>query len=211
MRIRDLLSSFPQHSAKILDLIRSHIGLGIIEQSTEAIVVKNFFTIDAEVAPSFLLKKMDTVNRAMLTVLEEFFLGQYVRDDYAEIQKLHEQNKHLNTLIKKCLLKIVENPKLMPLVQTTHLLCMKEKIIASLSMQMSTNLLTLGNIFLLLDPRAKEVRILQDSFQILHKTYVLFMKALNARTHDSLKNFLTESMTTTKRIEGFIRDRKSVV
>ena len=97
----------PHRVDRIISSIKSFIGLDIIEQSVDSIFVKNFFTLDKEVSPQGLLKRMDYVNRSSFTLLQSFFSREYGREEYHEMQKFCEQNNNLYLLIRKCILKLM--------------------------------------------------------------------------------------------------------
>ena len=52
----------PAKTTRILDSLKSFIGLDVIEQSTTNITAKNFYSLDQEMSPHLLLRKMNIVN-----------------------------------------------------------------------------------------------------------------------------------------------------
>lgn len=192
-------------SGKILDDVKSLIGLDVIEQSTRSITVKNFFSLDRETSPSMLLKKMDIVNRASFELLQTFFQRSFVQEDFSELQKLQEQNSRLYLLTRKALLKLVENPNMMRSIQTDNLQIMKDKAYAHSYIDISSSLLSLGRVFLFLERNNKEIKILREYLARIHEAYQNLLNAVYNQApeyiHSFIKNYRTEANELEKSIK----------
>ncbi|MBU0456628.1 MAG: hypothetical protein ABH824_00770 [Nanoarchaeota archaeon] len=192
-------------SNNILKNISFFIGLDVIEQSTKSIVVKNFFSLDKETSPHILLKKMDIVNRASFELLQDFFRKSFANEDFFELQKLNEQNERLFALIRKSILKLFENPKLMRDIQTNYLQISKEKIFAQSFMNISLNLLSLGNAFLFLDRTRNEAKILENYFSIISDDYQNILNAVNNKLYPNIHSFLKGHPFRLEEIDKFLK------
>ncbi len=166
-----------QKTGKILEHITFFIGLDVIEQSTNNIIVKNFFSLDAETSPHMLLRKMDIINRAGFELLKQFAEKGFAQEDFSELRKLHDQNERLFILIRKSTLKLFEYPSLMHTIQTTHLQNSKEKIFARALMDITSLQTAFGKTFLFLDRTSKEIKNFMTLFK---ETYDLYLSLLNA-------------------------------
>jgi phosphate uptake regulator len=198
-------TEIPLKAGEILDLVKSFIALDVIEQSTDSITVKNFFYLDQEMSPRKLLKKMDIVNRASMNLLGTFFDKGFANEDFFELQKLDNQNQYLFTLIRKCVLKIFENPKLMSRIQTNYLQTSKERILAQAFMHISTNLLTMGKAFLILGSTKEETKILGKVYQEMKKDYQVLVSYVNSQNYPEVSNFLKQSLMKSSELEKTLK------
>lgn len=194
-----------QKSGKILDDVKSLIGLDVIEQSTRSIVVKNFFSLDRETSPSMLLKKMDNVNRASFELLQMFFQRNFVQEDFSELQKLQEQNARLYLLTRKAILKLLENPGLMRLIQTDHLQIIKDKTYAHSYIDISSSLLSVGRTFLFLERTNKEIKILHNYLIQSYKGYQDLLNAVYNQSPEYIYSFLKNHRRDTNELEKFLK------
>ncbi len=192
-------------SNKILEDVKSLIGLDVIEQSTRSIIVKNFFSLDRETSPSMLLKKMDIVNRASFELLQTFFQRSFVQEDFSELQKLQEQNARLYLLIRKAILKLLENPGLMRSIQTDHLQTLKDKTFAHSYIDISLSLLSLGRVFLFLDRTGKEIKLLHRYVVQAYEKYQSLLNALYNKSPEYIYSFLKNYQKETGELEKFLK------
>jgi phosphate uptake regulator len=184
----------PVKASKIIESVKSFIALDIIEQSTDSITVKNFFHLDLETSPRILIRKMDIVNRASMTLLSNFFKKGFANEDFFELQKLNEQNDHLFTLVRKCVLKLFENPRLMPRLQTNPLQTTKDRLFSQSLTHISTNFLVVGKAFLFLDPKREDNKMLSRDFNKLIKDYNTLISAINNSDYELIHEFIKESI-----------------
>lgn len=194
-----------QKSGKILDDVKSLIGLDVIEQSTRSVVVKNFFSLDRETSPSMLLKKMDIVNRASFELLQNFFQRSFVQEDFSELQKLQEQNARLYLLIRKAILKLLENPTMIRLIQTDHLQILKDKTFAHSYIDISLSLLSLGRVFLFLDRAGKEIKMLHHHVVQAYEEYQNLLNAVYNQSPEYIYSFLKSYRSYSNELEKFLK------
>jgi len=190
---------------KILNLVKSFIGLDVMEQSTGSIIVKNFFTLDVDVSPRILLKKLDFVNRSIFSLLDHFFTKGFRKEDFSELQKLYEQTDHIFILIRKCVLKLLEQPKLISTLKTNLLEVSKHRIFARCSIHISSSLFTIGKAFLFLDPHEKEIKKLKHYFSMTIKEYNSLQNAINNQTYEQVYQFLKVSKSSTNNLNDFLK------
>ena len=148
---------------------------------------------------------MDIVNRSSVNLLGNFFDKGFANEDFFELQKLNEQNQYLFTLIRKCVLKIFENPKLMSRIQTNHLQTAKERILAQAFMHISTNLLTMGKAFLILGSTKEETRILKKVYQTMKKDYQALTSYINSMNYSEVSIFLKNSLIKSSELEKTLK------
>lgn len=180
----------PAKGQFILESVKQFIGLDVIEQSTINITVKNFYSVDQEMSPKLLLKKMNMVNLVAFKLLDVFFTQGFDNEDFVEIQKLYEQNERLFLLIRKSLLKLLEHPKLMSILKTNHLQVSKERIYAQSLIHISEHILVLGKVFLFLDSKAPEAKDIHTHYEDVTKTYQQIFNAINNQTPNVIYDFL---------------------
>ncbi|MBU1111679.1 MAG: hypothetical protein KJ896_02780, partial [Nanoarchaeota archaeon] len=195
----------PIKAAKLLEKINSLIGLGVIEQSTNSITAKNFFSLDKELSPKVLLRKMDIVNRASFSLLGNFFNKNFAQEDFFELRKLHEQNKNLFTLIRKCILKLLENPNLMNSMQTNHIQINKERIFAQNLRNISLMLQVIGGSFLFLDAKSPEAKELKKYFMGIEKDYQRMINATENNSYELIYSLLNDFDKRTREIDNFVK------
>ncbi len=192
-------------TSQILEKVRSFIGLDVIEQSTNSIVVKNFFTLDNETSPFILVKKMDIINRACFEQLQLFFKGNFSQEDFFELQKLNEQNRRLFILTKKSILKLLEHPQLMKSIHTNHLRIFKEQTYSQAFMNISLILRDLGQLFLFLDCKRKDMKLFQKKVAKLLKNYQNLMNAIHNKSLPEIHEFLRKYSEKREELEKFTK------
>ena len=148
---------------------------------------------------------MDIVNRASISLLGSFFDKGFANEDFFELQKLNDQNKYLFTLIRKCVLKVLEHPKLMTRIQTNHLQTSKERILAQAFMHISTNFLTMGKAFLILGSTKAETKILENVYQDMKKDYQTLISHVNSQNYSEVSYFLKHSLTKSSELEKTLK------
>ena len=167
--------------------------------------MKNFFSLDKETSPSFLVKRMDMVNKASFVMVNAFFKKSFANEDFFELQKLNEQNKRLFILVRKSSIKLFEYPNLMKKIQTNHLQVSKEKIFAKSFRHISRMLLSLGNTFLFLDPSKQGINILREIFTKTESDYNSLINAINNRSHEDIYLFLRRHSKQKIEINHFLK------
>lgn len=177
-------------SSKISENIKFFIGLDVIEQSTKSMVIKNFFSLDKETSPGILLKRMDIINRASFELLQLFFKKSFANEDFFELQKLNEQNERLFILTRKSILKLIDYPRLMNLIQTNHLQILKEKTFSQSFKNISLSLVSLGKTFLFLDKTKEKVKTLQNNFLVVYNDYQNLLNAVYNHSYNEIYSFL---------------------
>ena len=188
---------------------RSFIGLDIIEQTSNSIVIKNFFSIDKETSSRFLLRKMDLGIRAMFQLTHIFFSSGFSKKDFFELKKLDEQNKRIYTLVRKVILKMIENPQLMRTFQASYHEISKEKIISLSLQRLSTIFVDLGKIFLYLEHTKKEIKDLKDFFSKLDQNYTTILNARRHKKYEDIFSFLNISDKYSNDITTMVKDTKN--
>jgi phosphate uptake regulator len=191
-------------TSRLLDDIRSFIGFDVIEQSTTSIVVKNFFSLDQEVSPRVILKKMDVINKAGIEILARYFDEGFSNEEFFELQKLTEQTLRLYALSRKCILKLLEDPKLMRSIQTNHLQTMKDRMYAHAYVEVSDQLLVIGKAFLILELSKKEEKILEGYYKTMNKDYQQLVNAISNNGYKRINTFLGQSATKKTDLNQFL-------
>jgi dimeric dUTPase (all-alpha-NTP-PPase superfamily) len=186
---------------KIIDFVKTFIGLDIMERSMTSIMVKNFFILDKEVSPDILLRRMDVVNRASMELLDQYFKKGFAREDLFELQKLNEQNTRLFNLFRKCVLKIVENPAIMSTLKTNHLQLTKNRICSQAFARISHFLLTIGIAFQIIDIDQKTANLLKSNFHTMTKTYKSVVSSISNKMYEDIKRQIIEISGEYKKLE----------
>lgn len=186
---------------KIVDFVKTFIGLDIMERSMTSIMVKNFFILDKEVAPDILLRKMDVVNRASMELLSQFFKKGFAHEDLFELQKLNEQNTRLFNLFRKCVLKIVENPSTMSALKTNHLQLTKNRIYSQAFTRISHYFLTIGIAFQIIDIDQRTFNSLKNNFNTMTRTYKSVVSSVSNKAHDDIMRQIIAVSTEYKKLE----------
>ena len=177
----------------ILNRVKSYIGVDVIDQSINALIVKNFFTLDRETAPHVIAKKIGLVNHAIFDILQSFFTRGLTKDDLGEIIRLKEQNERLFNLVKKSTLKIIEDPSLLKIVQTDSLQVVKDRINALSLRNISSDLTDIGSAFLLLENTKKEVTPYRAMFEAVSSNYKELIKMITSKDSAQVMQFIKKS------------------
>lgn len=167
---KDLLTKAPP----ILSRLNNFIGLNIIEQNKEAIVLKNYSANDNETSPYSLIKKIDVGIRAMFEALNNFKTG-FHKEDVYELELQHEYSERLFLLALKLINNIIENPRQMKTFKTNYRELINEHNSAVALKQLSLILVQLGKTFLYLEPSKKQVDFLENIHNSLFKKYKVIM------------------------------------
>ncbi len=168
---KDLLTKAPP----IISKLNNFIGLNIIEQNKDTIVLKNYSALDNETSPYSLIKKIDVGIRAMFDLLNSFFKTGFHKEDVYELELQHEYNERLFLLALKLINNIIENPRQMKTFKTNYRELMNEHSLATTLKQLSLILVQLGKTFLYLEPSKKQVDFLENIHNSLFKKYKVIM------------------------------------
>lgn len=193
-------------TSNILNELRSYIGIDVIEQTVNHIGVKNFYQLDKETAPNYLMKKIDRVNRSLFDLLKIFFLKGLTKEDVLEIDRLKEQTQRLFHLIRKGSLKILENPSQMKYAQTSLLQLSKDRTIALHLKNISLALCSIGKSFLILDHTKKEVSKLHEIFTRTASCYSSLLTAVHTKEYQSVLRNLKDIRSQTILFERFLHE-----
>lgn len=188
-----------QKTRHILDQLKQYIGLDVIEQTTDGIIIKNFFTVTREDAPRVLLRKLSMGNRAMFELLRGFFRKEFSKEDLSELQRVKQQNDRLFNLVRKTIVKLLEHPALLSRVQTSPLELCKDKVVALAAKNISVSLLVIGKAFVFMDPSKK--RQLREMFERVQANHDLVMSLMTHKNPESTRRFLMSSVGEMKRWE----------
>ena len=186
--------------------IKLFIGLDIIEQTKDSIVIKNFSSEDKELSPRPLIKKMDLSIREMFTLLFNFFDAGFSKDDLFELQKVREQNERIYFLTRKSILLGIENPYLMKKFQTTYHQLSKDKVLAGLLNNLSSLLTSMGKSFLYLEHTRKETAALKKILGSMEEEYRLILNAMKYKNYPDMFQTITKHKKITSEIESHRKD-----
>jgi len=186
---------------EILKIVSFFIGLDIIEQSTEIIVAKNFFSLDKETSPKNLINKMNIINRSIFRLLETFFLKGFSDHDFVELQKLHKQNMRIFNLGRKIICLLLEQPSLMREIKTTPLQSAKQKLYLQHLMNISKSMQMLGKSLIMVDLEAEQMKEFKQLFMSSFKDYQSLIVAIQNRDNNKISEYLQEAYQQTSKID----------
>ncbi len=194
-----------EKDAKIIDFVSKFIGLDVIEHSTKIIVVKNFFTLDQDMSPDKILRKIDQVNQSSIKILEKYFTEEYSKEEFFELQKLNNQTKRLFTLFRKIMISILESPTILRTLHSNTLQIAKNRIFAQSLMRTSECMLLMGKAFRFLDISKKQNERLHRYFRRMNKDYKKLLNTIYNKIYDDAFDFLIRSEESQKRLEDYLK------
>ncbi len=189
--------------------IRLFIGLDIIEQTKNSIVIKNFSSEDQELSPRPLIKKMDLSIRELFILLFHFFDAGFSKDDFFELQKVREQNERIYFLTRKVILRGMENPSLMKKYQTAYHQLSKDKVLAGILNNLSSLLSAMGKSFLYLEQTKKEMSSLKKILESLEEEYRLILNSMKYKNYPDIFHIITKHNKTVVEIESHRKEFQS--
>src|SRR3989344_2519112 len=158
-------------SAQTMQRLNSFIGLDVIEQTKNFIVLKNFSAYDTESSPYSLLKKLDVGVRAMISGIGPFFVRGFNQDDVLEMKSQHQYNERVYLFALKLLNAIVDTPSLIRVFKTDYRQLMKEHVIVNALRQISFHFAEISSILLAIDHTRKQGAFIKGVFNVLSKKY----------------------------------------
>ena len=179
-------------SDKIILQMKSLIGLDVIDQTKDSIVIKNFSSEDKELFPRALIKKMNFGIIEMFDLLFNFFKLGFSKDNFFELQKVKEQNERIYFLMRKIILKGIENPALIKTFQTTYHQLSKDKIISSILNNLSYLLESIGKSFLYLEHTKKDIIFLKKSFKSVEEEYRIIISAMKYKNYSDIYKIISK-------------------
>lgn len=191
---------------RILNQLKTYIGLDVIEQTSEMLMLKNFFVITRETSPYTLIKKMGLANQAILGLLQPFFSRGFTKDDFSEIQRLKDHNERLFVLIRKSILKLLEHPFLMKTIQTSHLELSKDKVIALCFRNISVALAGIGNAFLFLENKKSEIVPLKEALQKIQRNHESILSFMANKNYPLIFEFVRLCRVENEKWERALRE-----
>ncbi len=158
-------------AASAIQNLRTFIGLDIIEQTKDLIVLKNFSARDTEMSPYSLVKKMDTGIRAMIEIIQKFLSKGFSHDDVLEIQSQHEYNERVYLFALKIINNVVDTPALMRVFRTDYRQLTREHELLSSLRQISFHFAQIGKLLLFIEHGSKAGKVLDEMFETLYQKY----------------------------------------
>ena len=194
---------------KIASQIKSFIGLDIIEQTKDGIIVKNFSSEDKELSPRPLIKKLDISIREMINILSGFFESGFSKDSFFELQKVKEQNERIYSLTRKAILKGMEDPYFMRKLQTTYHQLSKDKVVAGILNNLSNLFESLGKSFLYLEHTKKDTLSLKNVFDVIEEEYRLILNTMKYKNYSEIFDSISKHNKGIYEIERYRKEFKN--
>ena len=188
---------------KVILQMKSFIGLDIIEQTKNSIVIKNFSSEDEALTPRPLIKKMDFSIRELFDLLSNFFDTGFTKDNFFELQKVKEQSERIYFLTRKVILQGMETPRLMKKFQTTYHQLSKDKIIAEILNNLCSLLEAMGKSFLYLEHTKKDTTLLKEAFESIEKEYRLILSAMRYKNYSDIFQSISKHNLGVSEIESY--------
>jgi|TARA_B100001971_G_scaffold213793_1_gene248293 phosphate uptake regulator len=177
---------------KIILEIKTLIGLDIIEKNQDSIIIKNFSSEDEELSPRILMRKMDIGIRSMFDSIRVFFESGLTNDDLFELKSTKEQNERIYSLMRKTILKCIENPHLLRKYQVSFHQLSKDKMIAGMFNNISSMLESIGSSFLYLEHKKKDMEIIREIFDSIEKEFVELMSIMRYKNYKDVFDIITK-------------------
>ena len=196
-------------AAPVIQQLNSFIGLDVIEQTKQFIVLKNFSAYDTESSPYSLLKKLDVGVRAMITGVEPFFARGFNQEDVLEIKSQNQYNKRVYLFTLKLLNAIVDTPSLMRVFKTDYRQLMKEHALVNALHQLSFHFAEIGSILLAVEHTRKQGAFIKEVFGILSKKYRVVFTMPKSPASKNLLEFLRDSEDLTLRWQLSLKELRS--
>lgn len=198
-----------QMTASVLQKLNNFIGLDIIEQTKNVIVLKNFSAYDTESSPYSLLKKIDVGVRAMLELIDTFFSKGFSHEEVIELQSQHEYNERIYLFTLKLINAIMDAPALMRTFKTDYRQLMKELAIVSALEQISFQLSKIGRLLLIMENTGKKAIVIKEIFETLSQKYKTVVSLPKNPLSKELLAILEQSKGQVSKWESNLKDVKN--
>ena len=199
----------PLQSSKIKNILRSCIGLEIIEQDKKSMIVKNFTTNDQGLSPRILIRKITLGIGEMFTLLSKFIKEGFSQEDINELHELVEQNSRLYWITRKIILRAIEDPVYLRIFQTTYHQITKDKIITTSLNQMIFSLNSLGNLMLFLEHTKEDSAKLKEILDSVRKDYESLLTNLRYKNQSTLGDIYERCVKNISQIKLLSRETKN--
>ena len=195
-------------SSPVIQHLNSFIGLDVIEQTKNLIVLKNFSAKDTDTSPYNLVKKLDFGVRAMIDTIQFFFSKGFSHDDVLELQSQHEYNERVYLYAFKIIDNIIDAPSLMRVFKTDYRQLMKEHELINSLRQISFRLAKMGKLLLFIEHGGKGARAIKEMFGVLHAKYRTVVSLPKNPISREMIEILNCSKENVARWESNIKDLK---
>lgn len=192
-----------------LKQLTQFIGLDIMEQTKNLIVIKNFSAQDTETSPYSLLKKIDVGVRAMWEAIYSFFDKGFNQEDVLELQSQHEYNQRVYLFALKMASAVTDNSSLMRTFKTDYLQLMKDRIIINSMMSISFNLGRVGKMLIVIDHKSKPAQIFKESIDFLYGKYRTIVTLPKSSISKEILTLLEGSKDKAKQWDSRISELKN--
>ncbi len=194
-------------SPKVLQNIKDFIGLDIIEQTKDTIVLKNFSSYDTETSPYSLLKKMDVGIRSMFDMIRIFYSKSFHQEDVLELTAQHEYNDRVYLFTIKIINSILDSPQLMKVFKTDYRQLTKEHIMVNSLKQVSFYFNQIGKLLLFIEK--KDSSLIKEIVETLDKKYRTIITLPKSSLSKELMLALQESERYANKLESALKTIKN--
>lgn len=196
-------------ASPVLQKLNNFIGLDVIEQTKNVIVLKNFSVNDTETTPYALLKKIDVGVRAMIDSLQGFFLQGFHHEDVVELQSQHEYNDRVYIFAMKLINNLIDNPSLMRIFKTNYRQLLKEHIIIDALRQFSFHIGRVGKLLLFVDHTNKSSKYMASMLENTYQKYRTVITLPKSPLSKDMLELLSQSGENMKKWESYLKEIKN--
>ena len=193
----------------ILQRLNNFIGLDIIEQTKNVIVLKNFSLSDTETTPYSLLKKVDVGVRAMIEDLKKFFLHGFHHENVAELKAQNEYNERVYLFSMKLINNIINIPSLMRVFKTDYKQLLREHTIINTMRQISLHISMIGKLLLFVEHTSKSSKYIEGMLDSTYQKYRIVISAPKNPLSTDMLDLLRDSEEKIKKWGSYLKEIKN--
>ncbi len=182
-------------ASRLTSIIQEFIGLAVIEQGPEFILVKDFFVLDQDTIPFSVVRKMSYINRSVFDSLKESFSQSLSKGTLYEVEQLVRQNTRLRSVVQKSGVSLLASPSQMRAHNQDSIFLMKLPQYANGFARIGEQLHEIAETLFVLDYDASEAVFVKKLFSRVHSAHQEVLEAIINSKDVVLKNFLSRADT----------------
>ncbi|MGK0209457.1 MAG: phosphate uptake regulator [Patescibacteria group bacterium] len=197
--------------AELQNIIEQFIGLDIIEQERNTLIIKNFLTIDKEFSPRSLIRKISLGINAIFEVMKKLETGQVTDSDLREITEITEQNYKLVILTKRIITILFSNPGITVDFDKSEISLATERVLTNDLYEMSFLLNKIGDALIIFDRKSKDSKIIYQIIKILMDNFLILVSSLRYREYKQISTLAKNTKVAEQKIRNMLKQTHSPI
>jgi phosphate uptake regulator len=199
-----------QKSTEIVEFTQSLIALGIIEQTQNHIIIRNFFDYK-DTSIQTISKKQDIIIRAIFSELKIFFESGLTAKNYQDIDELNNQINKLNLLGLKITKKIATDTNIARLFELNNLEILLTSKINFFLENIAHHLKIVAQDLVYLSEKSKNIKGIKNSYLITERNYLNLMDNYYKKNKSQLSKLVREEKKAIEKINNLHRINKEIL